>query len=94
MQLDLDPFNVQSGATQTVTVKARDTNNNPITAVQGTVHIDEGSINFSLSLVAGTNLNGTWQGTWSPSSSICTTYTIQIKATSASGQSTVDASFR
>ena len=92
MQIDLDPQDVQLGATQTVTVKIRDTNDNAITQVSGTANIDSGSVNFSFSLVAGTDLNGTWEGSWSSASSICTTYTIQISVTGTSGQSIVDLS--
>ena len=92
MQIDLDPQDVQLGATQTVTVKIRDTNDNAIIQVSGTANIDSDSVNFSLSLVAGTDLNGTWEGSWSSASSICTTYTIQISVTGTSGQSIVDLS--
>jgi hypothetical protein len=92
MQIDLDPQDVQLGATQTVTVKIRDTNDNAITQVSGTANIDSGSVNFSFSLVAGTDLNGTWEGSWSSASSICTTYTMQISATSTSGQSIINLS--
>ena len=92
MQIDLDPQDVQLGATQIVTVKIRDTNDNAIIQVSGTANIDSDSVNFSLSLVAGTDLNGTWEGSWSSASSICTTYTIQISVTGTSGQSIVDLS--
>ena len=90
MQVDVNPLDVQSGASQTVSVKIRDTNNNPITAVSGTVNIDTTSANFTLTLSAGTDVNGTWQGSWTRSGTICTTYNMRIQATSASGQSTVD----
>lgn len=92
MQVDLDPLDVAAGATQTVTVKIRDTNNNAITQVSGTANTDGGTKTFALSRIAGDDLNGTWQGTWSPSAKICGVYFLQITATSATGTSTVQVS--
>ena len=94
MQVDFDPLDVAVGAAQIVTVKVRDTNDNAISLVTGSVQIDNGSDSFSLFLIAGTNLDGTWEGTWTPTDTFCTTYTTTITATSASGTSKVDVSFR
>lgn len=94
MQLDLDPLDVEVGAEQIVTVKIRDTNENPIADVTGSVQIDNGSNSFSLSLIAGTDLDGTWEGIWVPTGTFCTNYMTTITATSASGVSTVDVSMR
>ena len=92
MQVDFDPLNVAAGYAQIITVKIRDTNSNPITSVSATITIDEGVKNVSFALISGTTANGTWQATWSPASKICTTYTVKLQATSASGTSSVDAS--
>lgn len=94
MQIDIDPLDVKIGETQTITAKIRDTNGNPITSVTGTAKTDNGSFSFSLSLVEGTDLNGTWQGTWILEDTNCNTYMITITAESASGQSKVDLAFR
>ena len=94
MQTDFDPLDVAVGAAQIVTVKVRDINNNAISLVTGSVQIDNGSDSFSLSLIAGTDLDGIWEGTWVSTDTFCTIYTTTITATSASGTSKVDVSFR
>ncbi len=94
MQIDINPLNVQPANSQSVTVKIRDTNNNEITTVSGTVQLDHGSQSFSLELISGTTLNGTWQGTWSLQDGYCTNYMLTIMAVSASGSSKVDLAFK
>jgi len=87
MQIDLDPLDVQPGGNQTVAVKIRDTNNNPI-SVTGTIDMDNGSNPLSFSLTADTDLNGTWTASWTAAGTYCNTYQVNITATSASGTST------
>ncbi len=94
MQIDIDPLDVKLGATQIVTVKIRDTNENPITLVSSTGYTDSSSVTFSLSLIAGSQTNGTWEGSWSPQDIFCDNYQVGITATSASGQSRVVLTFR
>jgi len=94
MQIDIDPLDAKIGETQTVTAKIRDTNGNPITSVTGTAKTDNGSFSFFLSLVEGTDLNGTWQGSWVLEDTNCLTFMLTITAESASGQSKVDLAFR
>jgi hypothetical protein len=94
MQIDINPLDVAFGVTQVVAAKIRDTNDNPITVVNGTVQLDNSSETFTLSLISGSDTNGTWEGFWSPNDTLCTTYFLTISATSASGQSSVDLAFR
>jgi len=86
MQIDVDPLDVSVGATQTVTVKIRDTNSNPI-SVTGSIDMDNGSNPLSFSLTANTDLDGTWTASWTAAGTYCDTYQINITATSASGTS-------
>jgi len=75
-------------------VEIQDTDGNAVTAVTGNVQSDNGTDSFSFSLNSGTSDDGTWQALWSPEDTLCTIYTLSITATSASGTSTTDLSFR
>jgi|GEM_PF-2862238 len=86
MQIDVDPLDVEVGELQTITVKVRDTNNNPI-SLSGEVNMDNGANPLSFSLTADTDLNGTWTAFWISTSTRCDTYSIGIIAQSASGTS-------
>ena len=93
-QIEVDPLDVNLGAVQTVTVEANDANGNPISLVSGSGGTDSSSVPFSLSLVDGDELDGTWQGSWSPQHTFCDNYTVGITVTSASGESNVTLTFR
>ena len=93
MQVDLDPLDVATGSTQTVTVKIRDINNNAITAVSSTINMDNESNALSFSLTAGDDLNGTWTASWVSNDTHCSIYTVNITATSASGTSVATLAF-
>ena len=86
MQIDIDPLDVAVGGLQTITVKARDTNDNSI-SLSGTVNMDNGANLLSFSLTADTDVNGTWTASWTPTSTRCSTYSVTITAQSASGTS-------
>jgi len=94
MQIDINPLDVELGETQVVTVKIRDTNNNPITQVIGKALLDNGSQSFPLTLIDGTDLNGTWEGSWVLQDTYCTTYMLIITATSATGTSKIELAFK
>ena len=93
-EITVDPLDVEIGETQIITVKANDSNENPITLVSGSGGTDHDSIPFSLTLVKGSETNGTWQGSWSPQHIFCDNYTVGIILTSASGESDVVLTFR
>ena len=93
-QIELDPLDVRIGRTQVVDVEIQDTDENPITEVTAVVQSDNGTDSFSFSLNSGSSTDGSWQGSWSPEDTLCTIYSISISATSASGTSTTDLSFR
>jgi len=94
MRIDIDELSIGFGDIQTVSAQIRDTNSNSITSVSGTILSDNGSSNFILSLVGEDDMNGNWQGSWSPTDTLCTIYSMIITATSASGESNVTLSFR
>lgn len=93
-QVVIDPLDVQKNATQTASVKIQETNGKPIAQVTGEAITDSKSIDFSLSLIDGTDTNGTWQGSWLNQDTHCQNYMLIITATSESGQSNVDLAFR
>ena len=96
IQLIFNPLAVQTGEMQLVTVMVRDTEGNPITAVTGTFITDNVSTGpVSLSLVSGTDIDGTWQASWvMPDDTYCGRYEIRIQAVSASDESSITLAFR
>jgi type II secretion system protein G len=93
-QVVIDPLDVQKFATQTVSVKIQETNEKPITEVTGKALTDNSTYPFSLSLINGTSTDGTWQGSWYNQDSYCQNYMLIINATSESGTSKVELTFR
>lgn len=91
----LDPLDVQVGGVQVVTAEVKDVDGNPITSVTGSFLTDiqtTGPVSFSL--ISGTNIEGTWQGSWTmPNDTYCYNYGADITATSASGSNTVELRF-
>ena len=93
-EITVNPLDVDLGEIQIVTVKANDSNENPITLLSGSGETDYDSIPFSLTLIDGDELDGTWQGSWSPQDTFCDNFTVSITATSVSGESNVTLTFR
>ena len=93
-QVVINPLDVQKYASSTVSVKIQETNEKPITEVTGKALTDSMSFPFPLSLIDGTNTNGTWQGSWFNEDSYCQNYMLIITATSESGQSKVELTFK
>jgi len=93
-QVIFNPLDVMLGGTQLVTVKVKDNNGNPITSVEATANTENDTTPFSLSLVSGTAVDGTWEGTWTLQDANCSAYQISIDAASASGTSNVTVTFR
>lgn len=77
-----------------MTVEAKDTNGNSITSVIGSAITDNKTTNFTLSLIGGTDTDGTWQGYWTLSDSVCENYQLRIQAESASGTTSITLTFR
>lgn len=85
-------FDPLIGETQTLSLNVNVTSpaTSPITAVTVTLITDSGRRpGQSLSLVSGTDLSGQWQGSWVIDDTHCNNYQIEIKATNATGTSTV-----
>jgi len=93
-QVDINPLDVKISASQTVSVKIRETNEKPITEVSGIIVTDNQTLPFVFVLVSGTDINGTWQGSWLNRDSYCQTYMLTIVAISESGQSRVEMAFK
>jgi len=60
-EFSLDPLDVKSGVTQTITVKA--TYTSPITSVSARLDTDTKKTPLTFTKIAGTDTNGTWQTT-------------------------------
>lgn len=93
-QITVDPQGVHYGCEQQVTVAVSDSNGNSIASVIGEAITDNKTTNFTLSLIEGTDTNGTWQGSWVLLDSVCEKYQLRIQAESASGTSSVTLTFR
>ena len=87
-QATIDPLVVSVGDTQTMTVKINDTYS--ITSVEARVETDNGTQTYSLSLVSGTNLDGTWQGSWIVHDTHMTTYRTTFYALDSNNESASD----
>jgi len=93
-QVVIEPLDVNKFASQTVSVKIQETNEKPITEVTGKALTDSMSFPFPLSLIDGTNTNGTWQGSWFNEDTYCQNYMLIVTATSESGTSKVELTFK
>lgn len=90
----INPLDVNKLGTQTVSVKIQETTSNPIIEVTSEVLTNSMSFPFSLSLIGGTNVDGTWQGSWYNEDEYCENYMLIITATSQSGTSDIKLAFR
>jgi len=93
-QVVINPLDVDKFASQTVSVEIQETAGYPITEVTGQAQTDSMSFPFSLSLISGTDIDGTWQGSWYNEDEYCQNYMLIITATSQSGTSIVELAFR
>ena len=93
-QIVVDPLDLSFNSAMEVTANINDTNNNPITSVTGLASTDTRTTPFTLSLSSGTTTSGTWQGSWTLKDSICRNFMVTITATSNSGTSKIDVTFR
>jgi len=71
-QAVIDPLKVAVGDTQTMTVKISDTYS--VTSVEARVQTDNGTETYPLSLIDGTDLDGTWQSSWTVHDTHTATY--------------------
>jgi prepilin-type N-terminal cleavage/methylation domain-containing protein len=83
----VDPLDVNKFGTQTVIA------GNPIFEVAGEARTNTMSFPFSLELISGSEINGTWQGFWENEDEYCRNYGLAITATSLSGTSMVELTF-
>jgi len=90
----IDPLNVQRKESQIVTVKIEEINEKSITQVTGEALTDKNSFPFSLSLIDGSDIDGTWQGSWLNQDTYCQNYMLIITVTSESGTSKVELAFK
>ncbi|PIU75303.1 MAG: hypothetical protein COS76_01475, partial [Candidatus Portnoybacteria bacterium CG06_land_8_20_14_3_00_39_12] len=83
-QVVINPLDVDKFASQTVSVEIQETAGYPITEVTGQARTNNMSFPFSLSLISGTDIDGTWQGSWYNEDEYCQNYMLIITATSQS----------
>ena len=90
----INPLDVNKYAWQEVKALINETAGYPITEVTGEAQTNNMSFPFSLSLIEGTDTDGTWQGSWYNEDDYCQNYMLIIIATSQSGTSKVELAFR
>lgn len=61
-EVTVDPFDPPIGAVQTITAKIRYTS--PVVSASVRLDADTTQQTFPLALIAGTDLDGTWQASW------------------------------
>lgn len=90
----IDPLDPAQNASQTVTVKVISLDGTPVSEVEVNMITDNKEKTYPLKLVSGTNLDGSWQGTWTLEDSYDYLYQAAIKAKNAKSEWTVTLSFR
>jgi hypothetical protein len=93
-EVAIDPLDVQKEESQIVTVKIQEVNEKPITQVTGEAQTNKKSFPFSLFLIDGSDIDGTWQGSWLNQDTYCQNYMLIITVTSESGTSKVELAFK
>lgn len=88
----LDPYDPDLAATQTFSIKLKDTQ--PIQSASVIFKTDNKTRIIPLDLVEGTYLDGRWQGVWVIDDSYLFTYHAIIEANSSNGTSSVDITLR
>lgn len=101
IEVDIDPLDVKQGGIQIVTVQVKDAEGNPITQenqVEAIVYTDNifTSFSFSLKKVEDSDLATviTWEGSWVCEDTYDLRYTMAVEAKSATGDHSIDLSFR
>ena len=77
-----------------MTAQVIDNSSGPVTEVSVELITDNETTSHSLVLTSGTNLDGTWEGTWTMEDSYDSTYQMAITAENASTDWTVTLSIR
>jgi len=90
----IDPLDPAQNATQTVTVKVISLDGTPVSEVEVNMITDNKEKAYPLKLISGTNLDGSWQGTWTLEDSYDYLYQAAIKAKNTKSEWTVTLSFR
>lgn len=88
----LDPYDPQNGQKQLLGINISDTA--PITSASITMFTDNKERAVSLNRVSGTDINGTWEGSWNVDDTYLYNYHMIIKAVSSKGTSSVDITLR
>lgn len=87
-QLIIDPLSPTIGSNQTAQLSINDPS--PITSVTATLITDHGSTIYTLNLSSGSPTDGVWSGNWTMTDSFNTNYGLDLLATDAAGQSSLD----
>lgn len=91
-QATFDPQDPARGQKQTVTIKANHTS--PIQSVSIKLTTDNKSQTYPLRLTSGTNLSGSWEGSWTIDDTYLYTYIFDVTAASGSEQTSVAITIR
>lgn len=90
----IDPLDPAQNASQSVTVKVISLEGTPVSEVEVKMITDNKQKAYPLKLISGTNLDGTWQGTWTLEDSYDYLYQAAIKAKNTKSDWTVTLTFR
>jgi len=90
----IDPLDPAQNASQSATVKVISLDGTPVSEVEVNMITDNKEKTYPLKLISGTNLDGSWQGTWTLEDSYDYRYQAAIKAKNATSEWTVTLSFR
>jgi len=84
-EVTIDPLDVKVGDTQKMSAKISDTFS--ITSVAAHVETDTGTKIYPLSLIGGTDLSGTWEGSWTVYDTHSAKYKTTFTATDSNNES-------
>jgi prepilin-type N-terminal cleavage/methylation domain-containing protein len=93
-EIVINPLDVNQFATQIVKVSIQETAGKPIIQATGEAKTNSMSFPFELSLISGTDTDGIWQGSWYNEDEYCENYMLIITASSQSGTSKVELTFK
>lgn len=91
-EVSLDPLDPTVGSTQEFSVKV--TYNNPVTDVTLKLRTDTKTTTLNLSRTEGSELGGTWTGSWNVPESYLYNYIVTVTATSGNETTTVPITIR
>lgn len=91
-QVDIEPHDPKKGQTQKVTVKF--THTSPISQVSLQLFTDNKSETHAMTMSEGTNMNGTWSGSWAIDDTVSYRYDLRFLVTAEGKETPYDVVLR